>query len=184
MKQSRATIFAIIALGLLLALAQGSPLHAQNQPQATACPLEGPSIADTLKYINDGLESSHSQDVSVAPQTVSVEESNLIINRDYSRYPSPIYELNCQSVSGIDDGTGFGLLVRCHAGNCVRISRNTPDGWRDASPAAQGFLMIGFHCDRDACQRFTRAFAHLIGLLQQQYKQSHSDPNDPFAKPQ
>jgi hypothetical protein len=27
----------------------------QSQPQPVACPLEGPSIADTLKYLNDVL---------------------------------------------------------------------------------------------------------------------------------
>ena len=56
MKQLRATIFAISALELLLTLVQGSPLRAQTQSQTQSadCPLEGPSTADTMKYIGCG----------------------------------------------------------------------------------------------------------------------------------
>jgi hypothetical protein len=45
-------------------------------------------------------------------------------------------------------------------------------------------LSLPFNADDDHGQRLSRALSHLIALLQQEYKQSHSDPNDPFAKPQ
>jgi hypothetical protein len=76
MKQLRATIFAISALGLLLGLAQSSPLYAQNQSQhqPAACPLEGPSVAETLKYLNDALTADG--DIKGDPNGFLIEEGD------------------------------------------------------------------------------------------------------------
>lgn len=186
MKLSVTPIFAIAALGLLLALAQGSPLYAQNQPHATACPLEGPSIADTLKYINDAITRYPGNINGVRPTLVSGTADALTVYYDIGggvngRNSAHIYALAC-SVSWESPST---VVVSCQDKHyCFQRNFNTPSSdWMPAGVPTDSGNLIPFNCDDDSGQRLARAFAHLIALLQQQYKQSHSDPSDPFAKP-
>lgn len=190
MKRSGIAIFSISALGLLLGLAQGSYLYAQNQsqpqPQPAACPLEGPSIADTLKYINDALAVGQLPDIDDA---ISVQKDRLFQIDHVSSMgigeaqSAAVYALNCQSLTGTVKGERFEIDLECHAGNCFEswVQDNPQASWRTRGSA--GAMAISFNCDNEKGRRLVQALSHLIALLQQQYKQSHSDPSDPFAKP-
>lgn len=191
MKQSRATIFAISALVLLLSLVQGSPLSAQTQSQTQSadCPLEGPSVAETLKYINDALPYSDRSSEQAQFFQLGMQDNVLTvkirgtIGNTLFRYSAPVNALRCQLLSGSMKGPTFMLSVPCVDGDCVSDSTQTYDGvW--ASPTYMHLFYVQFSVDNDRGQRLVRAFSHLIALSQQQYKQSHSNPTDPFAKPQ
>jgi hypothetical protein len=175
--------FAISALGL----AQSSPLYAQNQsrPQAVACPIEGPPVADTLKYINDALASDNRTDIV---DVISVQKDRLFqidhVSGIGEAQSAAVYALNCQSLRGTVFGERFEVDLECHAGNCFEawVQDNPQASWRTRGSA--GAMAISFNCDNEKGRRLVQALSHLIALLQQQYKQSHSDPSDPFAKPQ
>jgi hypothetical protein len=189
MKRSRIAVFSISALGFLLGLAPSSPLYAQtqSQPQAVACPIEGPSIADTLKYINDALAVGQLPDIDDA---ISVQKDRLFQIDHVSSMgigeaqSAAVYALNCQSLTGTVKGERFEINLECHAGNCFEswVQDNPQASWRTRGSA--GAMAISFNCDNEKGRRLVQALSHLIALLQQQYKQSHSDPSDPFAKPQ
>jgi hypothetical protein len=207
MKQSRATIFAISALGLLLSLVQGAPLYAQNQsqPPPAACPLEGPSIADTLKYINDALAAAGDQNTD--PNGFRFERRSLVLTQDqltirwhtvslkdgqpdnstpfWEAYSFQVYSLDC-TVRVSQYGTYYSIVSNCSNGMpCGTESVETDSGGeRNIRPEARESLAFSVGIDSERAERLARALSHLIALLQQQYKQSHSDPNDPFAKPQ
>jgi hypothetical protein len=193
MKQSRATIFAISALGFLLGLAPGSPLYAQNQsqPQPAACPLEGPSVADTLKYINDALAAAPGRDFDqavVGRQGDSLTYTvHTIVGGGWASYRAPIYSVKCDSGNdGTPVGEFYSFNVWCAHDSCITLSGKaeaSDQTWTDVSMRIPN-INIQARLDPEHGQRLARAVSHLIALLQQQYKQSHSDPNDPFAKPQ
>ena len=110
------------------------------------------------------------------------------INRGSHKISAAIYDLNChaQGSRGEVGGKGqvYEALAWCMGYNqCVQFSLLKNDGtwWQAGGTNRFGF---DFTTDDDKGQRLVRAFSHLLAVLQQQYKQSHSDPNDPFAKPQ
>jgi hypothetical protein len=192
MKRSWVLTFVISALSLFLGLAQGSPLYAQNQsrPQTPTCPLEGPSIADTLSYINGALAASPTPGLD---QAMLVQQGDsLAYNKHFSMRGrgwnssyAPIYSLNCDFGDTGATGSQFNTLnVRCISANCVTVLYKAEG---DESWTGTGInlnqLIVNINIDDEHRTRLVRAFSHLIALLQQQYKQSHSDPNDPFAKP-
>jgi hypothetical protein len=204
MKRSRVTIFAISTLGLFLGLAPCSPLYAQNQTQAAACPLEGPSIVDTLKYINDALVSQSfaaggNGDSTHDNYSLAISESQVTLSWNLTYGPSwrnvqnkgpylnkssfAIYNIDCHAMG--TPGDFYRVSAPCATSNtgCVSSGAEGFDGSWMTLYAGSGFDMT-FAVDADKGQRLVRAFSHLIALLQQQYKESHSDPNDPFAKPQ
>jgi hypothetical protein len=204
MKRSGIAVFSISALGFLLGLAQDSSSYAQiqSQPQAAACPLEGPSIADTLKYINDALTADG--DIKGDPNGFLIEHRSLDAQGDKLVFiehvstlkggevsgPSwwtheiyPVYSLDCKA-----EGHGY---ERYHViANCVPLVvcakqiLNFDDGTSKEVPSSFLYqLNFDFAIDGDHGERLARALSHLLALLQQQYKQSRADPNDPFSKP-
>jgi hypothetical protein len=193
MKQSRATIFAISALGLLL-----SPLYAQtqSQPQPVACPLEGPSIADTLKYLNDVLAvvKITTTNTTMSKYSLSISGEELILSSYLQSANSAnvqlrlfVNQLDCHPGTTFpyaSDGGGFLVSLTCAGLSSCEREYMTLDDRSWASSGSRIDLMIPSPGDRDHADRMTRALSHLVALLQQQYKQSHSDPNDPFARPQ
>jgi hypothetical protein len=96
----------------------------------------------------------------------------------------PVYSLDCKA-----EGHGY---ERYHViANCVPLVvcakqiLNFDDGTGKEVPSSFLYqLNFDFALDGEHGERLARALSHLLALLQQQYKQSHSDPNDPFAKPQ
>jgi len=183
-------------MGILLALAQGSPLHAQSSTQTAACQLEGPSIADTLKYINDELGTATHTDAGATTNqfSLAVSGDNLIFTLFYQilghdgalqQRRMPLNQANCHPSEPTTWDNGFKVLLKCDtSARCVQCYAQ-PDGtdWERISLSLDG-LELFTPGDKDHADRMGRALSHLIALLQQQYKQSHSDPNDPFAKPQ
>jgi hypothetical protein len=172
MRQFRTTVIALSALGLL-SWVQGSPLSAQSQsqPQTMSCPLEGPSITDALAYINS----------TVSPWRVSFDDQTITIvpGETGIKATAPIYALNCAATGRIA-GSSYAIQAVCLSGKCATIfgPLNPPNGLQIDE------LDFSFEGDSERGDRLVRAFSHLIALLQQKYKQSHSSPNDPFAKPQ
>jgi hypothetical protein len=206
MKRSRIAIFFISALGFVMGLAPSSPLYAQtqSQPQPAACPLDGPSIADTLKYINDALVSQSfaaggNGDSTSDNFSLAISESQVTLSWNLTYGPSwrnvqnkgpylykssfAIYNIDCHAQG--TPGDSYRVSASCATSNtgCVSFGAEGFDGSWMTLYAGSGFDMT-FAVDAEKGQRLARAFSHLIALQQQQYKQSHSDPNDPFAKPQ
>lgn len=187
MNLSRMLRFSLPVLGLLVGLGQNALLYAQNQPQATPCPLEGPSIQDTLKYLNDALSMQvfNSKGQTTDSYSLSVDDGKVILSEKSTRQNdnnaiwmksfSSVYDLNCHA-RGVP-GNSYTVVA-----DCINYAGCVHTGW-NGDLAMPGFSMF-FDVDQDKGQHLVRAFSHFIALLQQQYKQSHSDPNDPFAKPQ
>jgi hypothetical protein len=207
MKRYRIRVYLISALGLLFGLGQGSSLDAQNQsqPQATACPLEGPSMADTLKYVNDSLALNGTNLkltggtwridtalVSVHNDRLVLDERQEVISRtgeaidgtgSFHTYSFPIYGLTCNAhTSRQEDGLSTVEASCEHSMSCGKEHIVSDDG--TVNEASTDHLVLWYGTDNEHSLRLARALSHLIALLQQQYKQSHSDPSDPFAKPQ
>lgn len=178
MKRSRTAIVTISLLGFFTGLAQDSA-YAQNQSLGAACSLEGPSIPDTLKYINDARPDN---------ERISFNEESLVFTSELymTRETAAIYLLDCQMIKGSVSGDGFTIKLPCRAAMCFKIQGRKYDDQGEFSyylVSLRDFSFMDFKCDDEKGQRLVRAFRHLIALLQQQYKQSHSDPSDPFAKP-
>jgi hypothetical protein len=201
MNRSRAAISFISALGFVLGLVPSSPLYAQtqSQPQATACPLEGPSITDTLKYINaalaasEGLEfgNNHHENASLEfrqDELINRFDSVLYAQRTGERILTthfedsfPVYLLDCKVA--VNPNNPNVIAVSCATTiNCGTGRNYTDDGAANGGP--NNYFNVWYRGDIDHGERLARALSHLVALLKQQYKQSHSDPNDPFAKPQ
>jgi hypothetical protein len=191
MKRNMNIVLVVAALGLVGGIGQGLPLYAQTQTQSAACPTEGPTIADTLKYINDAIKFnpplSNGDKLS---SSVSVEGRALFVYENqsgswgtgYRRSMAQIYALDCNAkLIGPSE-----VFLECLKSQspCVQNSFDAGAGWEQAGFGKTEVISIRFTGDDDHGQRLTRAVTHLIALLQQQYKQSHSDPKDPFAKPQ
>jgi hypothetical protein len=186
----RIAIFAFSALASLWCLAPGSPLYAQNQ--LAACPLEGPSIGDTLKYINDAIGGVQREGISGYWLALSVD--SLVMSYHYEFAPSssiinektaPVYSFDCKA-SGAQESGGYHLSAKCaNFQLCVSARARQDDGtWTPKREGVEAELGLYLKADDVQGDRLARAVSHLIALLQQQYKQSHSDPNDPFAKSQ
>jgi hypothetical protein len=209
MKQSRATIFAISALGLLLGLAQSSPLYAQNQPRSNDCKVEGPSLNDTVNYINNALSRSDHENAITggAVQTrLSVDGDNLIVDEYASLRPGQSdtkafsashqlhqafsTSLDCPAISsGANNNGTYWLRIPCTTGNsCFSYSvKRDFDDFSTSYGSNKDDLIVFDQCDDICGQRLERAVAHLIAFLQQQTRDKlkrNDDPNDPFAKPQ
>ncbi|WP_263352728.1 hypothetical protein [Acidicapsa acidisoli] len=202
MNLSRMLRFTLRVFIVLCGLVWNASLFAQNQPQATPCPLDGPSIADTLRYINDALGSQSFTDNGSGDQTdngysLTISGSQVTLSylttygkswkyRSDQSAPTQVsfasYNVDCHAVG--ERGINYVVNVPCTvAGDCVTANVQRDDGSWTTALTFHGFGMK-FAVDEDKGQRLARAFSHLLALLQQQYKQSHSDPNDPFAKPQ
>ena len=175
-----------VALAAIPVFAQGNGGQSPAQAQAAApCPLEGPSVADTLKYINNDLSGQTDGDLGATNFSFTVTGSAIIVsfvqtipgysleNQSIS-YPS--YSLDCHTKVGNHPHTGDAVFADC-------INRLYGAKGTSAYDYMSG-LILPFQSDQDHEERLARALSHLIALLRQQYKQSNSDPNDPFAKPQ
>lgn len=174
-------------------------LYSQPQNQispSAACPLEGPSIADTLKYINDALAAwgrpvqnrpSDGERYSLAvsqEDELALTEYNPETKKSY-KHTYSIMSLNCKA-RGRGYPDDYVISAQClDERSCGKSSllRDGGDWTEPRSWLSDTALEIALITDNEHGDRLTRALSHLIALLQQQYKQSHSDPNDPFAKP-
>jgi hypothetical protein len=187
MKRFGITQVVISALGVLSGLTQGPPSYAQSQTQPQAagmCTIEGPSVADTLKYINDvpGADGDSWQ--------IRIE-GNLLVgylrpssNSFTLRRSVTISALKCGSVSGGGNGHDFNIQFRCAAKDCVTESESeSHTDVSDSITYPKDSWDASYRLDEDHGQRLVQAFSHLIALLQQQSNQSHSEPGLPRAKP-
>jgi hypothetical protein len=183
MKRPVTPIFALTALGMLLGLTQEATLYAQNQSQVAACPLEGPSIADTLKYINDALSGQTDDNIGGTNFSLSVAGPSIVVSfvQTIPGYPPEnqsinyaIYSLDCHAKIGNHPHTGDAVFSDCV--NRLSCGKGT-DAYDYMST-----LILPFQSDKDHEERLARALSHLLAVLQQQYKQSHPDTKDPFAK--
>ena len=175
------------------------------------CPLEGPSIPDTLKYINDALtaygDGPESADqignFKTEKYSLSTSENKLVLTyhdiqlagstRDsWERYISPVYVLDCHGTGlmGSNGAPGYQITFRASARAVTQaVLLGSVGGvggvWvEDIRPATVGDVFtFTLKTDEDHGNRVIRAMSHLIALLQEQYNQTHSAPNDPFAKP-
>jgi len=161
---------------------------------AGTCQVEGPSLADTRQYIINALHTAGTDvfDIGVNDENrvfIFTGASESVPNSGWypgAQFPShhtvgvpdetaPLNVLDC-STSGIETRSyGFIVFVRCAAQqHCVNV--------HDDSQNANA-LGIHYSGDNDHAQRLAAAFSHYIYLLQQDWKKSHDDPNDPFKKP-
>jgi hypothetical protein len=200
MKRPVTPIFAITALGMFLGLIQGVTLYAQNQTQAAACPLEGPSITDTLNYVNAAL--SRTGRATLADPgliTITVDGDYLVVTEKHVDdngmeflhvYKALSTQLKCPAVNlrengGISNSVG----LQCSERSCLNMShtQRIGDGWEMMGGPPADSEWLGFsQCDDVCGVRLSRAFSHLIALLQQQTRdrlRNSNDPNDPFANP-
>jgi len=168
----------ISAFGVLLGLNQGPPSYAQGQTQPEAegtCTIEGPSVADTLKYINDvpGADGDSWQ--------IRIE-GNLLVgyfrpsgNSFTLRRSVAISALKCESVSGGANGDNFNIQFRCAAKDCVtETGSERHTDVTDSVTYPKDSWDASYRLNDDHGQHLVEAFSHLIALLQQQYNQSHS----------
>jgi hypothetical protein len=159
------------------------------------CVADGPSINDTLVYLNKGLPV-----VGGRNQSISVDATKWTMTYTY-RYsaqfrdeiplpqPStaPIQMLSCSTGIYVDSGDGSMHIVGiCESNvNCMEIA-SCPVGLDRGCSYSNGnsfVLDFGSLADPSQVELNARALSHLIFLLQQQYKSAHAHANDPFAKP-
>jgi hypothetical protein len=188
----------LAALVLILGLATGASLQAQNQPQAAPCLFEGPSIADTVKYLNDAIgpvaDTTDRFPFTGSHYSLSAVGNELILSwldRQNWRIEGHVYvyQLDCRSsVEELSPPWGIGFIVGADCildyGLCFHKRFQQSDGSWIEFPISLSGLSFPVIRDRNQAERLGKALSHLIALLQQEYKQSHSGPNDSLAKPQ
>ena len=162
------------------------------------CARIGPSVEETIAYINTALatwdaERTSDIDPSLALDThyISVTQSDLAITFHTpgiaggfsTTHAYPIYSLDCKA-TGQQMGKSFFIQTFClKYSDCGKVTTVWDDGVaRPQYPTPAGPLHFGLTVDTDRGGRVVNALSHLVALLQEKYKQSHSDPSDPFAK--
>jgi len=183
---------------LVLGLATVASLHAQNQLQAPPCPIDGPSVADTFKYLNDAIgpvvDRTDKLPISGSHYSLSAVGDELIFSwLDQQNWKIEghvhVNQLDCRSsVEELSPPWGRGFIVSTDCvldyGLCFHRRFKGNDGsWVD-DPVSLGGLSFPVMQDRNEAERLRKALSHLIALLQQEYKQSHSEPRNSSAKPQ
>jgi hypothetical protein len=183
---------AVAATLFMLMIGSLSMLQAQTD---AACPMEGPSIADTLGYISNALANSGPSDpfgqqiyttlqISVPPggtqlvlRSFRTSERLEVSNELYIEQTVPIKAASC--IVDIGSGGSPGsetpqLSVRCqnHA-DCI-----TSRGWKTTHNSV---ALLFLNMPNEQVEHLQRALSHLIALLQRQYKETHID-TDPFGK--
>lgn len=158
---------------------------AESRP-VKPCVVNGPAVNDTLAYLNNGGGPQLSYEASTGKLIMSSEgpESSGRNVGKYGKgtYSAPILALNCEtSAQELGDTSWFYL-------DCLEGQECFSHDWMytdDNSTGHDQMFRISQHLQSnpDQADRYGRALSHLVYLLQQQYKQSHSNPNDPFAKP-
>jgi hypothetical protein len=167
--------------GLLFGFAQSASLYAQDQSQPTLCSVDGPSLAQTLAYINVTL-ALQSFDTSYATTDsfqLTVSGNQLVLYNsvhvhpgqvDYKPYPirgtekAAVNDLDCH-VAGGQRQDEFDITATClNSKRCSSITTsNDPDDSSDLPS-----LDLPFHVDKATGVLLQQAFSHLITLLQQQ----------------
>jgi hypothetical protein len=194
--------FMASALCLFCGVLSGASLFAQDQSQAVTCSVEGPSITDTLNYVNAALSGTGRAPLADPGLiTITVDGDYLVVTEKHVddkgmeflfvfkalstllKCPAPV---NLRQNGGTSNSVGLQCLER----SCVNMShtQRIGDGWgmEDGIPEDSEWLSFS-QCDDVCGVRLARAFSHLIALLQQQTRdklRNNDKPNDPFANPQ
>ncbi len=155
---------------------------------------------DTLKYINDalstdGADAPYSDGVSTENRVLKLLGEKLVFAYHESdlkngavakpvrqvREIYPVYSLDCKA-DGFINGARYTILASCSSKEDCGTSISNYDNDGGSEQFSIGGFSMSFAVDRDHGERLARALSHLVAMLQQEYKRSHSDQNDPFAK--
>ena len=199
---------------VIIAISYVVPIHAQNQPSNVACSVEGPTIQDTITYINNAASRADSVldngDTS-EPTRVSIEDGKLVLMQNFIaptsdgisssiKHAADIRSLKCPQVDFVSyPNSNARVFVTCSSGNCFEEShtRNVDSQWYYLTARDHWDIFVP-SCDSDCVVRLARAVSHLIAMTQQQVKdqemkkeqqerdraKQYNNSNDPFAKPQ
>jgi hypothetical protein len=193
----------------IVALVSVAPINAQNQPRSNDCNVGGPSLNDTVNYINNALSRSDHENAitgGTVQTRLSVDGDNFIVDEyaslrsgqsdtkafsaSHQLHQAINTSLDCPAISsGANNNGTYWLRIPCAAGNsCFSYSvKRDFDDFSTSYGSNKDDLIVFDQCDDICGQRLERAVAHLIALLQQQTRDKlkrNDDPNDPFAKPQ
>lgn len=181
----KSTYTAVAALFLSMV---GTASMAQTHPDP-ACKIEGPSIVETLAYINSSLAKSIPADL-MKEQVYALQDSFqvTVTNTDpdhgalgavYDGYYAAVNDLECgASLPGFNKLDGVYMLsIDCKGGkSCVS------QGAMSRPAISHGdMFVLRLNMDSDHQERLKNAISHLIALLQKQYNETHTE-TDPFAK--
>jgi hypothetical protein len=169
---------------------------AQVQPAVDIpCVVDGPSINDTLIYLNQYASGSHFS-YNLANNLLLITTTEDWFYRAWGDPPHPHEDLvtwklqvqlnrvgcvgNAQNRSPplVTPPRSVVSLYCSQGANCVTCTSNDDEG------KCSGLFIYLNPQDLELAGRIGRATSHLIYLLQQQYKTTHpNEPKDPFAAP-
>ena len=176
-------------IGFALVLGAVAPLKGQTHTKTSPCVLEGPNLADTVKYIDRNILKAYPYD-DQGERSVSVDTFKYTISfsSPSQRLSSHVKYLDCQAgINVVSSGyvTPMHYVTlncrdqypKCFTGRKWDGSDRT---WTDSS---QWFISIDYLAG-DTDERVARALSHLVMLLQQAYKSDPTNAADPFTPPQ
>jgi hypothetical protein len=155
-------------------------------PRPSACSAEGPDLATTAKYIVDNSKRTASIEVSSADgQLYEYEDNN-----QKERFIIDYMSLDCRDIEVNTSTDGeLGVWLTCRDGvSCIQwtwwcVLYGQDPYWREYTHVPHAHSFVTQSGDPELTRNLQRALMHYIFLLQQDFRNRHTDPNDPFAKP-
>jgi hypothetical protein len=178
-------------LALLLVPAAAIPQSLSGPSIAAKQTTDGPSLAETIGYINshtssgDQVFKANSLRVSVAssPDLLIIDVTTSELSESTS---IPFGVLSKLKISAIDLSDGSGRIrLECPDGACMHRRTINPHthnkDFRDRQEE-WGIVDIAFYSEPEQGKRLLNASTHLLALLNQQYvmHNQQQDANDPF----
>lgn len=161
---------------------------AQTRSMVKPCIADGPSLKETVEYINRNMADSKSptyDDQGKRYIEVNASEYKVSFFSGREQVSSHVKYLTCET-EAVVDGKGYDPPMHYVSLWCKQQYPGCFSGqrWnganRDLKDTSQSGISF-YYLAEDMDERLARALSHLVVLLQQMYKSDPANVTDPFA---